>query len=191
MERCICCNLTFSTNDSFVCHICEEKYALSDEERKFLYHFLHVCFSEYDSSERSILMSSSTESVIGSCRKIINSIIINLYKESNESLDNLAVAMTYARMYASDRPLAITYFEKYRELPVPIPTIYHYAYSERTMIKGRPAYTPWQIFSKFANIYEAEKQYTEAIKCLENCIIEDNGTNPADFERINKIKMLL
>lgn len=191
MKRCICCNLPLSTNNSLVCPTCENNYSLSNENRRFLIHFLYVCFNEYNNSERSILMSSSTESVIGSCRKIINSIIINLYKESNEPLDNLAVAMTYARMYASDRPLAIAYFEKYREFPVPIPTIYHYAYSERTMTKGRPAYTPWQIFSKFANIYEAEKKYAEAIKCLENCVIEDNGTNPADFERINKIKMLL
>lgn len=191
MKKCIYCNVNSPEFNSFFCSSCKEKHDLSDKEIVFLNHFLDISFNEYDDSERSILMSSSAESVIGNCRKIINEIIVKMYSESKEPLDILAVAMTYARMYAVHRRSAIEYFEKFRESPTNIPKIYHFAYSERKMTSGRTAYTLWQIFSKFAKIYEAEKQYAEAIKCLENCILADNGTNPADFERIKKLNQYI
>lgn len=188
MNKCIFCIINPPLVNTFICDSCRNKYNLSEDDNQFINHFLSVSFNEYTAKERAICMSSSAEPIIGDCRRFLNDLIITLYGDSNAPLDILAVAMTYARMYAAQRPLAIIYFEKFRQNFVEIPKIYHLAYNERRMLNGREAYSLWSIFSKFANIYEAEKQYTEAILCLQKCIAEDKGTNPADFERIKKIQ---
>ncbi len=188
MNKCIFCKINPPVVNTFICDCCRNKYNLSEDNNQFIDHFLSVAFSEYTTTERAICMSSSAEPVIGNCRRFLNDLIIKLYNESDTPLDILAVAMTYARMYAADRPLAILFFEKYGQNPVEIPKIYHAAYYEKRSWNGRDAYSKWSIFSKFANIYEAEKQYDKAILCLQKCIEADKGTNPADFERIKKIQ---
>lgn len=188
MNKCIFCNINSPVINTFICNSCRSKYNLSEDDNQFIDHFLSVSFNEYNTEERAICMSSSTEPIIGDCRRFLNDLIVALYDKSDAPLDILAVAMTYARMYAAQRPLAIIYFERFRQNFVEIPKIYHFAYRERRMLNGRETYSLWSIFSKFANIYEAEKKYNEAILCLQKCIAEDKGTNLADFERIKKIQ---
>lgn len=190
-EKCFCCKSYSPLNGTYICQSCREKYNLSASENEFINNFLDISFSEYSENERAICISSSTEPVTGNCRNFLNDLIINQYGKSNHPLDILAVAMTYARMHAVHRPLAILFFEKFRQSPVEIPKIYRFAYSQGKISDGRDAYSKWSIFSKFAKIYEAEKQYHEAILCLQKCIEINNGTNPTDFERLEKVKIKL
>jgi len=190
MKNCLLCRKALAPSEFYVCQECREKYALMDHESEFLNKFLDISFNEYTDEARSICMSSSTEAIVRNCRKILNDIIIEMYSESVKPLDLLAVALTYARKYSADRPLAIRYFEEYLQNPVSIPANPHFAWLDGSTNSKRPAYSLWSIYSTFAKIYKAEKEYDKSIKCLEECIRHDNGTNPADFTRIEEIKRL-
>lgn len=188
MKNCLLCRKALAPSELYVCPECREEYALTDDENEFLNKFLDVSFNEYTDENRSICMSSSTEAVVRNCRKILNDLIIEMYSKSDKPLDLLAVALTYARKYAADRPSALYYYEKYLQNPVTIPANPHVAWLDSASYSTRPAYSVWLVNSTFAKIYKAEKEYDKAIECLQECIRLDNGTNPADYERIEEIK---
>lgn len=190
MKNCLLCRKALAPSELYVCPECREKYALTDHESEFLNKFLDISFNEYTDETRSICMSSSTEAIVRNCRKILNDLIIEMYANSEKPLDLLAVALTYSRKYAADRPSAILYFEKYLQSPVSIPNNPYAAWLDGRSLNPRPAYSLWSIYSTFAKIYKAEKEYDKAIECLQECIRLDNGTNPADFTRIEEIKRL-
>lgn len=190
-ETCSLCKQNLSKNEFIICSKCRNNYSLDDSENNFLDLFLKNSLQKYQPHERAICMSFSTEAVIGSVRQILNKIIIECYKNSQQPLDILAVALTYARMHAAERPLAIQYFENYLKNPVCPPKIFHIAYEDYSFSKGRDTYSFWHIYSTFANIYEKEYMFEKAIYCLKNCIKTDNKTNPTDYIRIgnNLIKI--
>lgn len=190
MGNCLLCRQRLTPSELYVCKECREEYALTDDENEFLNKFLDVSFNEYTDENRSICMSSSTEAVVRNCRKILNDLIIEMYSKSDKPLDLLAVALTYARKYAADRPSALYYYEKYLQNPVTIPANPHVAWLDSASYSTRPTYSVWSVNSTFAKIYKAEKEYDKAIECLQKCIQADNGTNPGDFTRIEEIERL-
>ena len=124
-------------------------------------------------------MSSSTECVLGNCRRFLNNFILSVYNNSCDPLDILAIATTYARMYAAERPLAIKYWELFLESPTDLPPI--------TNLFGAKLYLKWHLYSTFANIYESEYQFDKAIQMLKKCIEVDAGTNSSDYIRIGDV----
>lgn len=190
-ETCLLCKKHLATDEFIICFQCRNNYSLDDEENNFVDLFLKNSLQKYPPHECAICMSASAEAVIGPARRILNNVILECYKDSQQPLDILAIALTYARMYVAERPLAIQYFEKYLQNPMRPPKIFHIAYEDYSFSKGRDTYSLWHIFSTFADIYEKEYMFEKAIDCLKKCIKADNGTNPSDYTRIgnNLIKI--
>lgn len=112
-------------------------------------------------------------SIIGSARKEIMLDIIHTYSSSDEPLNILGVG--YALFYsgAKYRSSAIEYFEMFLNKPADISP-----YKTISM---------WGIYSNLATLYEKEYNYDKAVYYLKKCIIEDDGSNPADYTRIGDI----
>lgn len=187
LEKCQLCKNDLKDNEFVVCLNCRNEYKLSEQENEFIDLFLKNSLEYYKDYERAILMSSSTEIVLRNARRILNNIIAEAYKDSASPMDNLAVALTYARMYATERPLAIEYFERWLKTPELPPKTKFKAYMECELYEPIDSYTPWRIYSIFANIYEREYQFEKAIQCLHKCIYYDNKSNYPDYIRIGNI----
>lgn len=178
-KHCLLCKTEKVRNEFLVCDSCKAKFDLSSDESDFIEDFLQNSYIKVGSKERLIYMSSSSECVLGNCRRFLNNFILSVYNNSCEPLDILAVATTYARMHAAERPLAIKYWELFLESPTDLPPI--------TNRIGAVLYSKWHLYSTFANIYEAEYQFDKAIQMLKKCIEVDAGTNSSDYIRIGDV----
>lgn len=187
LEICQLCKHHLKDNEFIVCINCRNKYNLDEQENQFINLFMKNSLEQYQDHNRAISMSSSTEALIGNARRILNDIIVEIYKNSEAPLDILAVALTYARTYASNRPLAIQYFERWLERPEKPPKIKCYAHNYFGSHASRDSYSFWAIYATFATIYEKEYEFEKAIQCLYNCIDFNNKSNPADYTRIGDI----
>lgn len=116
-KHCLLCKTEKVRNEFLVCDSCKSKFDLSQDESDFIEDFLQKAYTKVGSKERLIYMSSSSECVLGNCRRFLNNFILSVYNNSREPLDVLAVATTYARMHAAERPLAIKYWELFLESP--------------------------------------------------------------------------
>lgn len=178
-KHCLLCKTEKVRNEFLVCDSCKSKFDLSSDESDFIEDFLQNSYTKVSSKDRLIYMSSSSECVLGNCRRFLNNFILSVYNNSREPLDILAVATTYARMHAAERPSAIKYWELFLESPTDLPPI--------TNLFGAKLYLKWHLYSTFANIYEAEYQFDKAIQMLKKCIEVDAGTNSSDYIRIGDV----
>lgn len=132
----------------------------------------------------SIEQAYDNTPIIGEQRYINNWNIIDNYKQSENPLDILAVAISYEREGAKYRKEAIAYYEKFLTAPVETPIL-----PNRYLEGQKPVrmFSNWQIYSSLATLYEKEYEFKKSIKYLKKLPKESGYNNPADYTRVGDV----
>lgn len=130
--------------------------------------------------EDALLKAYNNTAIIGEKRHTVNQSIIKEYKESDNPLDILAVAISLEREGAAFRRQSITYFERFLSNSVPIPFVPDTYLSDRN---PKPMFSYWYIYSTLATLYEKEYDFSNAIKYLQKLPKESDYNNSADYTR--------
>lgn len=122
--------------------------------------------------------------VIGEQRHINNWNIINNYRQSENPLDILAIAISYEREGAKYRKEAISCYEKFLTNPTETPIL-----PNRYLEGQKPVrmFSNWQIYSSLATLYEKEYEFAKAIKYLKKLPKESGYKNSADYTRVGDV----
>lgn len=150
---------------------------VGDEEFEYIFDKLHFVEENYTNSNLAFGLACETDPTIGLARHILSQLIFLKYKESDNCLEILAVAIALSREGAYYRRSAIKYFEKFFSLEIDD--------KDAELISTR--YSDWYLHSILADLYEKEYEFQKAVNQLEKCIQASGGQNPADYTRIGDI----
>lgn len=130
---------------------------------------------KYPDRYRGIGLVNETYGIVYKPRYVLLRIAEIKYKDSNNPLDILAVAFAFGEGGTSHREEAIKLFEEsYRKI------------DKRELLKF-DSFSPL-LLTKFADWYEKEHQYTQAIALLEELIPYKVGNQDFFKEKIQKLK---
>lgn len=156
----------------------------TQEEFDYISERLNYIKQNYSKEHQSIALAYEAWMTVHRSHHILNQIVIQKYKESDDSIDILAVAMAYCTEPVKYRKLAIQYFERYFTNPVNLTDLPKDPAAE---IQCCTMFSDWFLHLKLAELYEKEYMYDEAIEQIKLRIKCVNGTNPADYIAIGDI----
>ncbi|MEE1219534.1 MAG: hypothetical protein U0L20_06395 [Ruminococcus sp.] len=145
--------------------------------------FLSKFFKKVN-TKSAIELAHDNTPVIGEQRHINNWNIIDNYKQSENPLDILAVAISYEREGAKYRKESIFFYEKFLTNPTETPILPNRYLEGRKPVR---MFSNWQIYSSLANLYEKEYEFTKAIEYLKKLPKESGYKNSADYTRVGDV----
>lgn len=148
----------------------------SEHEADFIKRILLEVDRKYPEEYRSMGLANESYVVTYKPRYVLFDIVILRYENSADPIDMMAVALAYESKGAHFRQEAIFYFEK------AIQSV------DKCVFSQFSSYTLDQIYLKFAELYEKEHQYKQAIYYFE--LAKSSGKLEKEYidQRITKIR---
>ena len=119
----------------------------SENEASTIFDVLKTVQNKYPYIQRAIGLANESSQILYKPRYVLFEIIIQLYKDSSDKYDNLAVALAYETKGSKFRVSAIKHFETVEKDICD------------SILNGFFVLSPYSFFLKFSYLYEKEHQY--------------------------------
>lgn len=123
----------------------------SEHESNTIHHVFDVVKEKYPREYQSIGLANESYPIKYKPRYILFESVILLYADSDNPVDNFAVALAYESKGAYFRKQAIEYYEKSEP------------YISTEFMRDFVSYMPLHVYTMFAKLYEQEHEYEKAI----------------------------
>lgn len=137
---------------------------LTNDEINCITEKLQEAEEKFPKEHQAIGLMFLSSIVVYKAGYILPQIVISKYSNSENVLDQLAVALAYSRKGAEFRSRALEHFEKFN-----LNAIHNMPQSN-----GYPLYTNNTITLIFADLYEKEYQFDKALDMLNKIVTEDD-----------------
>lgn len=148
----------------------------SKHESDTIYHVIRIVKEKYPLELRSMGFANESYQIIYKPRYVLWEILVQLYKNSNNSIDKFACALAYEAKGALFREDALKKFEESIDYITP------------SFMQQFISYMPLNVYMKFSRLYESNHEYEKAIFYTELSYKYGDKDNPKFDKRISELR---